>query len=263
MAVKAEHDGAAAHEANGDVGNSTDSQLTDRKTLGAHRRSISLDLHFKPGFKNPDFYDPRPLTGLPSFSDINASPTVLGGGGAFYFLSGRSPSGRKRPRVLPGRRVQSLYDPVSKSWRGYHSRDPSFSSTLDSPVSPLKSDRDNLKQSPTRNLSASWQRSSPEATGVPSTRGSDDMAAGFQRVASDTRRLSSSPFIRSENRPPMSNVLCRNGPQCRKVQEGPAFPTMSQDSACLQFVGTCNFNHDFSSVPANGLGVSVSPSQSE
>ena len=48
----------------------------------------------------------------------------------------------------------------------------------------------------------------------------DDMAAGFQRVSGDARRYPSSNLTRSENRPPMSNVLCRNGPQCRKFQEG-------------------------------------------
>ncbi|KAI7515213.1 hypothetical protein KC331_g22494, partial [Hortaea werneckii] len=36
----------------------------------------------------------------------------------------------------------------------------------------------------------------------------------------------------------MSQQLCRNGPQCRKYQEG-----------------TCNFNHDFSSLASNGLNV--------
>ncbi|KXT06581.1 hypothetical protein AC578_8586 [Pseudocercospora eumusae] len=41
---------------------------------------------------------------------------------------------------------------------------------------------------------------------------------------------------RYENRPPMSQVLCRNGPQCRKLLEG-----------------TCNYNHDFSSGASNGL----------
>ncbi|TKA23804.1 hypothetical protein B0A50_07086 [Salinomyces thailandicus] len=35
----------------------------------------------------------------------------------------------------------------------------------------------------------------------------------------------------------MSQQLCRNGPQCRKYQEG-----------------TCNFNHDFSLMASNGLG---------
>jgi len=47
------------------------------------------------------------------------------------------------------------------------------------------------------------------------------MATGFHRMSGDARRHpSSSSFNRSENRPPMNNVLCRNGPQCRKFQEG-------------------------------------------
>ena len=49
---------------------------------------------------------------------------------------------------------------------------------------------------------------------------SDDMAAGFQRVSGDARRYPSSSFNRIENRTPMSTILCRNGPQCRKFQEG-------------------------------------------
>ena len=48
----------------------------------------------------------------------------------------------------------------------------------------------------------------------------NDMAAGFQRMSGDARRYPSSNLNRSENRPPMNNVLCRNGPQCRKFQEG-------------------------------------------
>lgn len=48
----------------------------------------------------------------------------------------------------------------------------------------------------------------------------DDMAAGFQRMSGDARKYPSSNLNRSENRPPMSNILCRNGPQCRKFQEG-------------------------------------------
>ncbi len=49
---------------------------------------------------------------------------------------------------------------------------------------------------------------------------SDDMAAGFHRLSGDARRYPSSTFVRGENRPPMNNILCRNGPQCRKYQEG-------------------------------------------
>ncbi|KAF2162145.1 hypothetical protein M409DRAFT_69355 [Zasmidium cellare ATCC 36951] len=44
---------------------------------------------------------------------------------------------------------------------------------------------------------------------------------------------------RFENRPPMSTILCRNGPQCRKLQEG-----------------TCHYNHDFTSMAPNGLNAS-------
>lgn len=65
-------------------------------------------------------------------------------------------------------------------------------------------------------------RSHSTQFGSVSTRSSDyDMAAGFQRMSGDARRFqSSSGLNRSENRAPMSNVLCRNGPQCRKFQEG-------------------------------------------
>lgn len=49
---------------------------------------------------------------------------------------------------------------------------------------------------------------------------SNDMATGFQRASGDARRYPSSNFNRSENRPPMSSTLCRNGPQCRKFAEG-------------------------------------------
>ena len=52
----------------------------------------------------------------------------------------------------------------------------------------------------------------------------DDMATAFPRTSGDARRYpsssSSSGPHRLENRPPMSTVLCRNGPQCRKFQEG-------------------------------------------
>lgn len=44
--------------------------------------------------------------------------------------------------------------------------------------------------------------------------GSNDMASGTFR-SNDARRPA-----RYENRPPMSQVLCRNGPQCRKLLEG-------------------------------------------
>lgn len=48
----------------------------------------------------------------------------------------------------------------------------------------------------------------------------DDMAAGYPRMSGDARRYPSSNFGRNENRPPMNHVLCRNGPQCRKFQDG-------------------------------------------
>ncbi|KAI7282375.1 PAB-dependent poly(A)-specific ribonuclease subunit pan3 [Hortaea werneckii] len=66
------------------------------------------------------------------------------------------------------------------------------------------------------------------------------MAAGPQRVSGDARRYNSYGGFnhRFENQRPMSQQLCRNGPQCRKYQEG-----------------TCNFNHDFSSLASNGLNV--------
>lgn len=48
------------------------------------------------------------------------------------------------------------------------------------------------------------------------------MATGFQRLSGDARRitLSSSANRFSENQRPMSSILCRNGPQCRKFTEG-------------------------------------------
>jgi len=47
------------------------------------------------------------------------------------------------------------------------------------------------------------------------------MAAGPHRMSGDARRHPPpSNFTRVENRPPMSSFMCRNGPQCRKYQEG-------------------------------------------
>jgi len=57
------------------------------------------------------------------------------------------------------------------------------------------------------------------------------MASVPFRTSGDSRRPN-----RYENRPPMSTVLCRNGPQCRKFQEG-----------------TCGYNHDFGSMAPNGF----------
>ena len=56
---------------------------------------------------------------------------------------------------------------------------------------------------------------------VPSP-GSDDMAAGFIVQSGDARKHLSTPQRngRPENQRPMNTQLCRNGPQCREVQEG-------------------------------------------
>lgn len=54
----------------------------------------------------------------------------------------------------------------------------------------------------------------------------------------------------------MSNVLCRNGPQCRKFQEGDS-PIKGFAGYVLTAAGTCSYNHDFSGMGANGLGVLV------
>lgn len=70
---------------------------------------------------------------------------------------------------------------------------------------------------------------------VRSSTSSNDMAAGFQRMSGDARRYpssSASTTYRSENRAPMSNVLCRNGPQCRKFQEG-NYPTTYKRSTWM------------------------------
>ncbi len=97
----------------------------------------------------------------------------------------------------------------------------------------------------------SLQQETPEHCG-------NDMAAGFQRLSGDARRQPSSSFTRSENRPPMSNILCRNGPQCRKFAEGQIIKlaASSVHRSCL--AGTCSYNHDFSGISANGLNVFVS-----
>lgn len=52
--------------------------------------------------------------------------------------------------------------------------------------------------------------------------GSNDMAAGFPMQSGDARRHNSATHRngRFENQRPMSSQLCRNGPQCRKFQEG-------------------------------------------
>jgi len=67
----------------------------------------------------------------------------------------------------------------------------------------------------------------------------NDMAASIQRMSGEGRRYPSSGQFnnRYENQRPMNNLLCRNGPQCIKNQEG-----------------KCNYNHDFSSISqSNGL----------
>lgn len=63
----------------------------------------------------------------------------------------------------------------------------------------------------TKCLSSSPDRDSGVAVKGAKTVG-DDMASAT--------RVSGRPN-RFENRPPMSTILCRNGPQCRKLQEGP------------------------------------------
>lgn len=71
----------------------------------------------------------------------------------------------------------------------------------------------------------------------------NDMAASIQRMSGEGRRYPSSGQFnnRYENQRPMNNLLCRNGPQCIKNQEG-----------------KCNYNHDFSNInQANGLSRSV------
>jgi hypothetical protein len=73
----------------------------------------------------------------------------------------------------------------------------------------------------------------------------DDMAAGINRMSGDARRFPSPGTFnnRYENQRPM-NTLCRNGPQCRKFQEG-----------------TCSYNHDFGGgvFQTNGLSTLVPP----
>ena len=83
---------------------------------------------------------------------------------------------------------------------------------------------------------------------------SNDMAAGFQRTSGDARRYITTNPVRTENRPPMNGVLCRNGPQCRKYQEGSSSLCLHDDIVNLQLTGTCNFNHDFSSASVDLLG---------
>lgn len=60
--------------------------------------------------------------------------------------------------------------------------------------------------------SSSPDRDSGVVTSGTTTAG-DDMASAPVRVSGRPNR-----FV--ENRPPMSTILCRNGPQCRKLQEG-------------------------------------------
>lgn len=60
------------------------------------------------------------------------------------------------------------------------------------------------------------RRNSGQSSAGQGTTSGDVMASQTYRVTSgDSRRPS-----RMENRPPMSTVLCRNGPQCRKFVEG-------------------------------------------
>jgi len=62
----------------------------------------------------------------------------------------------------------------------------------------------------------------------------DDMAAGFPMQSGDARRhpLGNHRSGRLENQRPMSGQLCRNGPQCRKYQEGRSKPYPFQLVLC-------------------------------
>ncbi|KAK3109848.1 PAB-dependent poly(A)-specific ribonuclease subunit 3, partial [Teratosphaeriaceae sp. CCFEE 6253] len=76
---------------------------------------------------------------------------------------------------------------------------------------------------------------------VVSSSSSNDMAAGVSMQSQDARRhisASNQRTGRAENQRPMSGQLCRNGPQCRKYQEG-----------------TCHYSHDFGSMQGTGLTV--------
>jgi hypothetical protein len=64
---------------------------------------------------------------------------------------------------------------------------------------------------------------------IPLPPGSNAMAAGFAGESGDARRHMSSSFRNNsgrgtlsndQNQRPVNNQLCRNGPQCRKFQEG-------------------------------------------
>lgn len=90
----------------------------------------------------------------------------------------------------------------------------------------------------------------------------NDMASAFPQMSGDARRHYPSGSNRYENRPPVNRqTSCKNGPLCRKFQEGRLMcscigPCGTRSSSVA---GTCPFNHDFSSTlpPANGLGVFV------
>ena len=68
------------------------------------------------------------------------------------------------------------------------------------------------------------------------------------RVSGDGRRPS-----RYENRNPMSNIQCRNGPHCRKFQEGRLPLSQSTYRSHSLPLGSCHYNHDFASMASNGL----------
>lgn len=59
----------------------------------------------------------------------------------------------------------------------------------------------------------------------------DDMASGFSQMSGDARRHWSGN--RYENRPPVSrSTPCKNGPLCRKYQEGLGGPSIHEVAAC-------------------------------
>lgn len=164
----------------------------------------------------------------------------------------------------------SNQSPLLKPFADSSETDPFIESTklvCDSAVSRAKNKRDVIRAKASWRTSANSSRSPTSCKGQTLRQGSqsqlpvtprsrqcsDDMATGFQRVSGDARRYPSSNFTRVENRPPMSTVLCRNGPQCRKFQEGQVQASCVNHSTGLQLTGTCNYNHDFSGIAANGL----------
>lgn len=91
----------------------------------------------------------------------------------------------------------------------------------------------------------------------------NDMASAFPQMSGDARRHYQSGSTRFENRPPVNRQTpCKNGPLCRKFQEGLYTHSLPLHAPVgSPPTGTCPFNHDFSSTlpPANGLGAYVDP----